>query len=388
MERARRETAPVPPAAAALARRAGAWQDGRAMGIPEPALVPAGRRIEQDWPALARHLARLGMAFDPAFAPEQFAGGFGNLNYRIVVDGAPAVLRRPPPGPRPPGANDMAREGRILRGLAPLFPLAPRCLHFCGDEAVLGAPFLILEHRAGIVIGGALPEALRGRAGAGEALADTAIDTLAALHRVDPEAAGLGDLGRPEGFLARVARGWARRADLAWDGAAPEAARRIAARLEAWAGEGAGAGAPVLLHNDYKLDNLILDPETLAPAALVDWDLGTRGDPLWDLAVLLSYWSEPGDPRAMRELGQMPTAEPGFPPRAEAARRYAARTGRDISGLRPWRAAAQFRLAVVFRQIYRRHRDSGAGDPKAGGFDALADGLLDFALAVAEGGAD
>ncbi len=347
--------------------------------------VPEDRRIAQDWPRLARYLAGHGMTFDDRIAPVQFAGGFGNLNYRLVIDGHPAVLRRPPPGPAPAGAHDMVREGRILTGLAPLFDLAPRCLHVCGDTGVLGAPFLVMEYRPGIVIRDRLPQHHAAVAGTGERLADTLVEVLARLHRVDPDRAGLGTLGRPDGFLARTAQGWARRAEQAWDGTAPEQARELLDRL---ARHDQAPDQAVLLHNDYKLDNLILDPDSLEPSALIDWDLGTRGSALWDLAVLLSYWSEPRDPEALRTLGQMPTAAPGFPSRREVAARYAAATGRDLSGLAPWRAVAQFRLAVVFRQIYRRHRAGDGGITGADRFGTLADGLLEVAGMVMAGELD
>ena len=341
-----------------------------------PPLVPEHQQVPQDWPRLARHLAAHGMNLDSAVPPVQFAGGYGNLNYRLVVDGRPVVLRRPPPGPAPAGAHDMIREGRILTGLAPLLELVPRCLHSCESQDVLGAPFIMMEYRAGVVIRDRLPAAHAALADVGARLTDTLVSVLARLHRIEPEQAGLATLGRPENFLERTARGWARRAEQAWDGSPPPLAHDLPARIER---HRPGPYTAVLLHNDYKLDNLILDPDTLAPRALIDWDLGTRGSALWDLAVLLSYWSQPDDPAALRTLGQMPTASGGFPSRTEVAALYAEETGRDLSELHLWRAVAQFRLAVVFRQIYRRYRESGTGDPAAARFDDLADGLMDVA---------
>jgi aminoglycoside phosphotransferase (APT) family kinase protein len=352
---------------------------------PETSFVTFENQVAQDWDALAVHLDQAGNRFDAGAEPRQFAGGFGNLNYLISLDGLPAVLRRPPPGPLPPGANDMLREGRILRGLEGHFPLAPRCLHLCDDISVLGVPFLIMEYRPGIVIGGTMPDPHTGRAATGASIAAMLAEVLSTLHAVDPAAAGLEKLGRPEGFLDRTAKGWAMRAELAWEGTAPGQVIEI---LD-WLGRNpVGEGSPVLLHNDFKLDNLILDPENLTPRALIDWDLGTRGDPLWDLAVLLGYWSEPNDPSAMLNLGQMPTTEPGFPKRAEVIERYARRSGHDVGDIRQYRVVAQFRLAVVFRQIFRRFRDSGENNPRALTFDILADGLLDFTMDVMAGRAD
>ena len=126
----------------------------------------------------------------------------------------------------------MMREGRILRGLEGSFPLAPRCLHLCEDIAVLGAPFLIMEYRSGIVIGAELPAGSAGQEKTGQALSHMLVEVLCSLHAVDPDAAGLGALGRPEGFLARTAQGWAKRAELAWEGAAPPAVQEILAWLD------------------------------------------------------------------------------------------------------------------------------------------------------------
>lgn len=342
-------------------------------------------QVEQDWAGLARHLARAGHELEATPPPRQFAGGFGNLNYRIIMNGAPAVLRRPPPGPLPPGANDMLREGRILHGLEGHFPLAPRCLHLCEDTEVLGAPFLIMDYRSGIVIGGDLPASHANADKVGEHLSDMLIQVLGTLHAVDPADAGLERLGRPEGFLSRTAQGWAKRAELAWEGTAPT----VVAEILDWLDHNpVRESQACLLHNDFKLDNMILDPETLAPRALIDWDLGTRGDPLWDLAVLLTYWAEADDVPAMLDLKQMPTARRGFPSRHAMIERYARHSGTDVSEIRQYRVVAQFRLAVVFRQIFRRFRDSGENNPRALTFDTLADGLLEFTRDVMAGRVD
>jgi aminoglycoside phosphotransferase (APT) family kinase protein len=342
---------------------------------PEPDMVP------QDWPRLAEYLAGHDMALDLTATPRQFSGGFANLNYRLLLDHAPVVLRQPPAGPMPAGANDMGREYRILSRMWRGFDLAPRGLHLCEDTDVLGAPFLIMEHRCGIVLGGTLPDAIAARPRVGEALAERLIAALTRLHDVDAASVDLDTLGRPEGFLGRQTTGWTRRGEAAWEEELPTSV----ARLVDWlAANAVTDGAPVLLHNDFKLDNLILNAETLDPVAVIDWDLGTRGDPLWDLAVLLSYWAEPGDPAAMLQLNQMPTSGHGFPNRAEVIQAYAIATGRRVGEIRYHRVLAIFRVAVVFRQLYRRWRIAGVGDAGFERFGELADGLLDFGLDVAE----
>ena len=343
--------------------------------------------IPQAWDRLGAHLAEHGMTLDNDPAPRQFAAGFGNLNYRLSVDGRDAVLRRPPLGPIPPGGNDMARESRIIKGLSQALSLIPKCLHFCDDTDVLGAPFFIMEYRAGIVIGGDMPDAIAAWRGAGGEmpgahLGAVVMKTLASLHAVDPADVGLDTLGRPEGFLERTAKGWHHRAELAWEGETPAALHDLLAWLDA---EPVPDGGVAFLHNDFKLDNLILDPETLDPVAMIDWDMGTRGDPLYDLAVVLSYWTEPGDPQAMVDMNQMPTTGYGFPTREQAAEIYAGAVDCDLSGFKYRRVLAILRTACVFRQLYRRYTSGGTDDPRYPIFGGVADGILEFGVEVARG---
>jgi aminoglycoside phosphotransferase (APT) family kinase protein len=337
----------------------------------------------QNWAALGSHLAAHGMVFDPSRdRPRQFATGFGNLNYLIVVDGVERVLRRPPMGELPPGANDMRREYRILSTLWQAFPLAPRAFYHTVDERVLGGQFLIMEYRPGLTIGGRLPAVLAGDPALAQRLGAMLIDILADLHAIDPVAIGLGDFGRPEGFLERAATGWRKRLLIAADETPPKAALAVSDWLAA---NRVPDGAPTLLHNDFKLDNVLLEPNTLRPLCVIDWDQGTRGDPLFDLATLLSYWTEADDPPAMRELGQMPTGAPGFQTRREVVQLYSARTGRDVSGFKFHRVLAMFKLGVIFLQIYARYRRGQSRDERFKRFGPIVDGLFEFAHEVARG---
>lgn len=346
-----------------------------------PCLRPDSETVPQDWQLLQRHLrAAAGLHLDLARPPRQFAGGLGNLNYLVSIDGAEYVLRRPPPGPLPRGANDMAREHRVLSVLWKHFPLAPRSIFHEGEATVLGAPFLIMEYRPGQVLGGAaLPPGLDSRT-AGPSLASMMVEVLAGLHAVDPRSAGLHELGRPEGFLARNVEGWARRAMESAEGAPHPAA---AATIDWLRARPVPEQPPVLLHSDFKLDNLVLDPLTLRPRALLDWDMSTRGDPLFDLATLLSYWVEPGDPPALQLLRQMPTALPGFPTRAEVVRAYAAATGRDVSDFLFHRVLALLKLGIVFQQLHARYRLGATQDARYAEFGALSEGILIHAHDVA-----
>ncbi len=346
----------------------------------EPSLRAVQSSVPQDWAALARWLATSGHRLDLATPPRQFTGGLANLNYLVSIDGAEVVLRRPPPGELPPGAYDMAREHRILARLHERFALAPRGLLVCDDASVLGAPFQLTEFRRGFSIRSTLPEPLAGDPAIARRLGETLIDTLVALHRVDPAAVGLDSLGRPEGFLERAVEGWARRAEAAATLIGTPFAQ-VHPLIDWMRANRVPDGPASLIHNDLKLDNLLLDAD-LRAVALLDWDQGTRADGLFDLATTLSYWTEAGDPPAMQALQQMPTAAPGFATRRDAAERYARAAGRDLSDFKFLRVLALFKLAIIFMQLYARHAQGATDDPRYAGFGDLTSGLLDFALAV------
>ena len=341
--------------------------------------------IAQDWPRLAGHLEAHGHRLVLDAPPRQFASGFANYNYLLEVDGAPCVLRRPPPGPLPPGAHDMVREYRVLSRLWREFPLAPRAFHLCENSSVLGAPFFLMEYRPGIAIGAELPPGLVGQVGSAARIASDLVDALTGLHRVEPAAVDLDSLGRPRGFLARQVAGWSKRAHLAYD----EQPGRLVRRIVGWLEDHIEPErAMSLVHNDFKLDNVLLDPERFTPVAVVDWDMCTRGCPLYDLAILLSYWTEPDDHPVMHALRQMPSAAPGFPSRAGVLDAYAQASGIDIGDFRFYRALSVFRLAIVFRQLFNLYRRRVRTSPEFARFDGVAGGLLDFAFAIVEGRRD
>lgn len=347
----------------------------------DPRFRAAADTVDLEWEKLGRYLASRGHTFDAGERPRQFAGGLGNLNYLVTIDGAPYVLRRPPMGPIPPGANDMAREFRVLSGLWKSYPSAPSGLLYCEDPSVLGAHFLIMEYRPGLTIGGELPPQLDSRT-VGPRLAETMVGLLSELHTVDTASVGLETLGKPDGFLTRAVDGWEKRARLAIG----DRPRPIIDELCAWlrANQVSG-GAPTLLHCDFKLDNIVLDPQDLRPLAVLDWDMATRGDPLFDLATLLSYWAEASDPPAMHELKQMPTAQPGFPSRREVAAAYARQSGRDLSDFQFYRVLAMFKLGVVFLQLYVRYQAGASRNARFESFEKLGDGLLEFTHEIARG---
>lgn len=332
-----------------------------------------------DWNSLADYLARNGVAGRFA-APRQFAGGLGNWNYLLEIGKSRLVLRRPPDGPLPVGANDMARENRILSRLHRHFPLAPEVRLYCEDAGVIGAPFLLMEYREGFVVRSTIP-ATYGAICTGEILTSDAIDVLTALHALDPDVVGVRDLGRPEGMVERQARNWRMRAEAAFDARLPTRLQEVSQ----WLSRPAPLAQRVsILHSDFKFDNLILDPTNGKPVALIDWDMSTLGDPLLDVATFLSYWIEPDDPPEIHSLRQMPTASGDFPCRAEVLAVYAKRSGLDVSDFGYYRILALFKLCVVFQQLYQRYLQGLTQDGRAASFAPLIAGLVAFTASTLE----
>jgi aminoglycoside phosphotransferase (APT) family kinase protein len=328
------------------------------------------------------HLAGHGLRLDRDPPPRQFAGGLANLNYLVHIDGRPAVLRRPPLGELPAGAYDMAREFRILSRLPDAVPFVPRGLFLGSDPSVIGVQFQIIEYRPGLVIREHLPPELAGRPEVGARLSQVLLETLAAIHAVDADKVGLGDLGRPAGFLARAVSGWRKRGVAALE-AGTEA---LHADLGAWLEQHqVPDGAPALLHNDFKLNNMILNPRDLSPVAVVDWDQGTRGDPLFDFATLLSYWVHRDDPPALHDMEQMPADEGGFCPREQAVATYAALSGRDMSDFLFHRVLAMYKLGVIFLQLGYRYRSGATTELRYAGLTAIGTGIVEFAHEIAQG---
>lgn len=332
--------------------------------------------LAENWPAVAMWLAGRGLTLDPGTAPRQFAGGLANRNYRVRLDDGWAVFRRPPDGVLAHGASDMGREARVLGALAPVFPLAPRLLAFCANPAVIGVPFQLLEWRAGVAVGGAVPAGLAADCHCW--MLPALAGAMAALHALDPAAVGLGDLGRATGFAARQLRGWAQRADAAFGGDAPPALAPLLGRLGADVPPDA---PPRLLHMDPKFDNLLVDPDTRSATALIDWDMATLGPPAFDLAVLLSYWIVASDPPAVHGLAAVPSLERGWPGRADVVAAYTVAAGGVPGDLGWYLALARLRLATAWMQLYRLWQQGGVAGDRYAGFHALADAVIAQGLA-------
>ena len=334
------------------------------------------------WERVRAHLGLHGLPLDVDPPPRQFAGGLANLNYLIHLNGKPYVLRRPPMGELPAGSHDMAREHRILSRLPDVLAWVPRSIFLCDDPGVIGQPFQILEYRAGLVIREHMPAELAHRSEIGERLSQVLLESIAAIHAVDTAQIGLSDLGRPEGFLARAVSGWRRRGWAAKEDGTDALHRDIAQWLEQHI---VADGPPALLHNDFKLNNMILNPVDLSPVAVVDWDQGTRGDALFDFATLMSYWIHAEDPWAMHDMAQMPADEACLYPRQRAVAEYARLSGRDISDFLFYRVLAMYKLAVIFLQLGMRWRSNATSDRRYAPLTAIGSGILEFTHEIAQG---
>jgi aminoglycoside phosphotransferase (APT) family kinase protein len=319
---------------------------------------------------------------DRPLTVRQFGGGHANLTYLLRFgagrEAVEYVLRRPPLGPVAATAHDMAREYRALSVLWRGFPLAPRAYLYCDDAAVLGSDFLVMERRHGVVVRGAIPPAYGGGGDpvANRRISEVVIDTLADFHAVDPEAVGLSDLGRPAGFLERQVRGWAGRYEKARTDDIP-AADQVARWLEESRPESPPA---TLVHNDWRLDNMALDPgDPGRCVAVYDWDMCTLGDPLCDVGTLLGLWANRGE--ASVGVTPMPTQVEGFLGREEAARRYAERSGCAVGDLDYYLVFGTFKMAVVLQQIYVRFARGQTRDARFAGMAHLVRGLFELAAA-------
>jgi aminoglycoside phosphotransferase (APT) family kinase protein len=313
----------------------------------------------------------------PPLSFELIAGGRSNLTFMVRdAAGAAWVLRRPPLSGVLPSAHDMAREYRIISALRGTPVPVPSAVGLCQDPSVTGAPFYVMGYVEGVVPRDqATVERTFGQRQRAAVTAST-VDALVALHRVDPDAVGLGELGRREAYVERQLRRWSRQWEQSKTRELPaieEVGRRLAARVPT------RQGPATIVHGDYRLDNLILSPagEVLA---VLDWELCTLGDALADVGLLLVYWSEPGDD--VLPLSSAPTALPGFPSRAEVAAAYAGGSGRDLSELDFYVALGYWKLAVILEGVYARSVMGayGRGDDSYQAFTAVVTQLAERAL--------
>ena len=282
----------------------------------------------------------------------QFPGGASNLTYLLKYPEQEFVLRRPPFGHKAKSAHDMGREFRILNQLRDAFPYCPKAYVHCTDEAVIGAEFYVMERVKGIILRSELPAELKLDAAKTEALCKSFIERLVELHQVDYRACGLGDLGKPQGYVERQISGWTERYEKARTDDAPSWEK-----VARWLDDKKPADHPVasLVHNDYRFDNVILDPDNpMRIIGVLDWELTTLGDPLMDLGNSLAYWIQADDPAPVQLMRRQPSHAPGMLTREQFVAYYAERAGIRIDNFDFYYTYGLFRLAGIVQQIYYR----------------------------------
>jgi aminoglycoside phosphotransferase (APT) family kinase protein len=309
----------------------------------------------------------------------QFWAGHSNLTYLVRSGGWEAVLRRAPLGPVAPRAHDMAREFHILERLHPGFPLAPKPFVLCEDPSVIGTPFYLMERRHGLVLDQEFPADWRPDPVLHRALSESLVRVLVELHSVDWQAAGLGEISRPEGYMQRQVSGWIDRLARCRTTELPQTDS-----LAAWFVDNLPAAPPAtVIHNDYKLNNVRLDAaDPRCVTAVLDWEMATVGDPLSDVAMLLVYWTGADEVELMGGLRSV-TAEPGFLTRTEVLELYARLSGRDVSDMRFHLSFAYFKIGVMLQQIYYRWHVGQTHDDRFAGHGLVATNLIHKAAQIA-----
>jgi aminoglycoside phosphotransferase (APT) family kinase protein len=317
-----------------------------------------------DVAAVDAWLRGLGVAgsSEPAGPPEvrQFSGGASNLTYLLRYPGRELILRRPPAGTKASSAHDMAREHRMQTLLRSQFPYVPAMVALCTDHALLGSDFYVMERVDGVIPRATMPPEVGTEPARMRAIGERFVDLLAELHGVDAEAAGLSELGRGPGYVARQVAGWSERYRRAKTWNVPSF-EHVIGWLERQQPTDVGA---CVIHNDFRLDNLVLDrADPLRVRGVLDWELATVGDPLMDLGSSLAYWVQADDGLSGRLFRRQPTHLPGMPTRAEIVARYCEQTGRDPGQWPFYEVFGLFRLAAIAQQIYYRYHHRETRNP-------------------------
>ena len=287
-----------------------------------------------------------------ALEVEQFSSGYSNLTYLLRLGERKFVLRRPPVGTKAATAHDMKREYTIQKMLKPVYPYCPRVYAYCEDESVIGAPFYVMERVRGIILRKDLPEGLTLSEDQARMLCEKLLSVHLELHDIDYVKAGLGDFGKPEGYVRRQVEGWSKRFRNAHTPDSPDFERGMKWLAEKMPPD---TDRPAIIHNDYRFDNVVLgESDPMRIIAVLDWEMATVGDPLMDLGNSLAYWIQADDPPESQMMRLLPTTMPGALTRMEMAELYSEKSGRSIEKFDWYLAFGLFRLAVIAQQIYYR----------------------------------
>jgi aminoglycoside phosphotransferase (APT) family kinase protein len=349
--------------------------------IDRPGAIREGEELDLD--ALKQYLEPVLGASAAGLTVKQFPGGHSNLTYLLTSGDEQWVLRRPPFGSKVKSAHDMSREYRILSALKSVFPYGPVPIHFCEDHSVIGCDFYLMNYIQGLVIRRDYPEELQLTPEQTRQQLFNFFDVLSELHSVDLVAAGLDNFGKPKGYVQRQVDGWCRR----WgDAVTPDTVNCDA--IMQWLQDNMPpeSGKASVIHNDYKLDNVIFSADDpLKLIGVLDWEMSTVGDPLMDLGCTLGYWTQTSDPEFFRESRTMPSDVEGAPTRAEIVARFQEQTGLPVENFPFYFCFGLFRLTVIGQQIYYRYYHGLTKDERFVGFLSKSQALKKMCDLIIQG---
>lgn len=305
---------------------------------------------------------------------QQFSAGMANYTYLIKFNNWEAVLRRPPNGPLPPKAHDMGREYNFLSKVYKHFPIVPKPYLYCEDNSIIGVPFYLMEYKQGTVLDKEFPSDIEITNELLKHISIEVVNSLVKLHQLDYKDIGLEDLGYPEGFVERQVFGWVKRHEKSRTHDVP-----YYNEVKNWLIKNIPESKGVsIIHNDYKLNNIVLSPNLREIRAILDWEMVTLGDPLFDLANALAYWTQHDDsPLVKRSLYSI-TATPGFFTREEFIHQYSLGTKQDITNIDFYLAAVYFKIAGAVQQMYYRYKIGQTTDERYSNLDKDINDLMEY----------
>ncbi|MFD4928201.1 phosphotransferase family protein [Peribacillus butanolivorans] len=312
---------------------------------------------------------------------QQFSTGYSNLTYQLKMGEWEAVLRRPPLGPVAPKAHDMKREHHILSSINPYFQAAPEPILFSDDDSIVGSPFFLMERKHGVVIDSKFPEGVEPTSERCRQLSYVMVNQLADLHSIPYEKTGLAEISKPEGFIERQVHGWISR----YERAKTDEIKEVWPLIDYLQKNIPQYSQTSIIHYDYKINNAMFNQNLSEMVGLFDWEMSTIGDPLADLGVALSYWTESSDPELIKfGLGQASvTTLDGFLTRQEFIEAYAVRSGRNVSNIDFYLTFGYFKLAVILQQIYYRYKKGQTNDLRFSKLGTTVKSLITHAAHVA-----
>ncbi|MGW6382688.1 phosphotransferase family protein [Peribacillus butanolivorans] len=312
---------------------------------------------------------------------QQFSTGYSNLTYQLKMGEWEAVLRRPPLGPVAPKAHDMKREHHILSSINPYFQAAPEPLLFSDDDSIVGSPFFLMERKHGVVIDSKFPEGVEPTSERCRQLSYVMVNMLADLHSIPYEKTGLAEISKPEGFIERQVHSWISR----YERAKTDEIKGVGPLIDYLQKNIPQYSQTSIIHYDYKINNAMFNQNLSEMVGLFDWEMSTVGDPLADLGVALSYWTESSDPELIKfGLGQASvTTLDGFLTRQEFIEAYAVRSGRNVSNIDYYLTFGYFKLAVILQQIYYRYKKGQTNDLRFSKLGTMVKSLITHAAQVA-----